>query len=58
MVLRGSISDSYIPNVDGLENTSTDEVTLLGVCIDNKFKNYNMTFFIKRQNQVTCECFY
>ena len=42
MVFRGSISDSYIPNIDGMENTSTDEVTLLGVSIDNKltFKNY------------------
>ena len=42
MVLGKSISDSYVLNIDGIEITSTDEVTLLGVSIDNKltFKNH------------------
>ena len=42
MVLGRSISDSYVPNIDDMKITSTDEVTLLGVSIDNKltFKNH------------------
>ena len=42
MVLGRSISDSYILNIDDMNITSTDEVTLLGVTIDNKltFRNH------------------
>ena len=42
MVLRKGTSDSYVLNIDGMVITSTDEVTLLGVSIDNKltFKNH------------------
>ena len=36
MVLGRSISDSHVLNIDGMEITSTDEVMLLGVSIDNK----------------------
>ena len=40
MVLGTSISDLYV-NIDGMKITSTDEVKLLDVSIDNKlaFKN-------------------
>ena len=36
------MSDSYVLNIGGMEITSTTEVTLLGVSIDNKltFKNH------------------
>ena len=36
------MSDSYVLNIDGMNITSTDEFTLLGVSIDNKltFKNH------------------
>ena len=42
MVLGRNISDSNVLNIDGMVITSTDEVTLLGVSIDNKltFKNH------------------
>ena len=36
MVLGRSISDLYVINIDCIEITSTDEVTLLDVSIDNK----------------------
>ena len=39
MVVGRSISNSYVLNVDGMKITFTDEVTLLGVSIDN-----NLTF--------------
>ena len=37
MVLGRSISDSYVLNIDAMEITSTTEVTLLGIFVDNKF---------------------
>ena len=42
MILGKGTSDSYVLNIDGMVITSTDEVTLLGVSIDNKltFKNH------------------
>ena len=42
LVLEGSISDSYVLNVDDMKISSSDEVILLGVAIDNKlrFKNH------------------
>ena len=42
MVLGRSISNSYVLNIDGMDVTSIDEVTLVGVSIDNMltFKNY------------------
>ena len=42
MVLGRSISDSYVLNIDDMNITSTDEVTLLGVTNDNKltFRNH------------------
>ena len=44
MVLeRSLLSYFYVLNIDGMNTTSTNEVTLLGVSIDNKltFKNHN-----------------
>ena len=44
MVLeRSLLSYFYVLNIDGMKTTSTDEVTLLDVSIDNKltFKNHN-----------------
>ena len=38
MVLGRNISDCYVLNIDGMEFTSTDEVMLLGVSIDNKLR--------------------
>ena len=42
MVLERIKSDLYVLNVHGMKITSTDEVMLLGVCIDNKltFRNH------------------
>lgn len=36
MVLERSTSDSYVSNIDDMKISSTDEVTLLEVLIDNK----------------------
>ena len=36
MILGRNIPDSYVLNIDDMNITSTDEVTLLGVTIDNK----------------------
>ena len=43
MFLERGLSYVYVLNVDGMNTTSTNEVTLLGVSIDNKltFKNHN-----------------
>ena len=42
MVLGRSISDSHVLNINDMNITSTDEVTLLGVTSDNKstFRNH------------------
>ena len=42
MVLGRTTSNSYVLNIDVMDTTSTDEVILLGVAIDNKltFKNH------------------
>ena len=48
IVLGRSISDSYVLNIDGMKVTSTDEVTLLGVSIDNQLMCKNHTEFCRK----------
>ena len=54
MVLeRSLLSYFYVLNIDGMKTTSTDEVTLLDVSIDNKltFKNHNDELYKRVSNK-------